>query len=266
MKTLFCHDCRFLEKDNNVYTEGGFDRKLFDRYLEFFNILTVVARLDNIDSNNVANICEENLVDNMAFIPVNINYNNVVKVVKKAVQNNDLAIIRLPSIVGTIAVYFCKKFNKSYLIELVGCPWDALWNHSWKGKLFAPFMWCVTKKAVKNAPYVLYVTNEFLQRRYPSTGRTISCSDVALPTLDESVLEARLNKINYTSDNKPIILGTTADVNIRYKGQEYVIQAISRLNKQGYNFEYHLAGGGDTGHLKSIAEKNGIKDKVRLSI
>jgi glycosyltransferase involved in cell wall biosynthesis len=128
------------------------------------------------------------------------------------------------------------------------------WNHSWKGKLVAPFMWYATKKAVKNAPYVLYVTNEFLQHRYPSTGRTIGCSDVALPTLDESVLDARLHKIKQMTKNKPIVLGTTAAVDVRYKGQEYVIQAIAELNKQGYNFEYRLVGGGDKARLQSIAE------------
>jgi hypothetical protein len=44
-------------------------------------------------------------------------------------------------------------------------------------------MWYSTRKAVINAPYVLYVTNEFLQRRYPANGRHIGCSDVSLPLL-----------------------------------------------------------------------------------
>ncbi|MGI6452439.1 MAG: glycosyltransferase family 4 protein [Syntrophomonadaceae bacterium] len=98
----------------------------------------------------------------------------------------------------------------------------------------------------------------------PSTGKTIGCSDVALPTLDERVLDARLHKIKQMTKHKPIVLGTTAAVDVRYKGQEYVIQAIAELNRQGYNFEYHLAGGGDNSFLKFVAERNGVLDKVKF--
>jgi len=64
--------------------------------------------------------------------------------------------------------------------------------------------------------------------------------------------------------NNPVILGTIAAVNVRYKGQKYVIKAISKLNKQGYNFEYHLVGGGDNKYLKSIAVKYNVIDKVKF--
>ena len=49
---------------------------------------------------------------------------------------------------------------------------------------------------------------------------------------------------------------------MRYKGQEYVIQAIAELKKQGYDFEYRLVGGGDKSRLQSIADKFGVQDKV----
>jgi glycosyltransferase involved in cell wall biosynthesis len=75
-------------------------------------------------------------------------------------------------------------------------------------------------------------------------------------------LEVRLHKIKQMNKHKPIVLGTAAAVNVRYKGQEYVIHAIAELNKQGYNFEYRLVGGGDKTRLQSIAEKYGVADKV----
>ena len=79
----------------------------------------------------------------------------VKKMIRDELLNCDFLIARLPSQIGTLAIEMTKKYNKPYLIELVGCPWDAYWNHSWKGKLFAPFMWYVTKKMVKNAPWFL---------------------------------------------------------------------------------------------------------------
>lgn len=146
----------------------------------------------------------------------------------------------------------------------MGCPWDALWNHSFKGKLAAPYMWYLTRKAVNDAPYVLYVTNEFLQRRYPANGRYIGCSDVSLPFLDEKVLKNRLNRIEHMNGNKPVVIGTIGAANVRYKGQQYVIKAIYRLNKQGYDFRYQVVGGGDRSFLMSLSEKYGISDKVQF--
>ena len=77
----------------------------------------------------------------------------------------------------------------------MSCPWDVFWNHSLKGKLLAPFMYYTTKRCVKDSNYVVYVTNEFLQKRYPTMGKNIGCSDVELPPLDDSILDNRLNKI-----------------------------------------------------------------------
>ena len=43
-----------------------------------------------------------------------------------------------------------------------------------------------------------------------------------------------------------IVIGTAAAVNVKYRGQQYVIEALGELKKQGItNYEYHLVGGGE---------------------
>jgi glycosyltransferase involved in cell wall biosynthesis len=278
LKLLFVHGGEKLKesRDGSLFTGGSYNQKVWDRYLSISRHLSVIFRKDPKIYNTEFAKQKFQLFDNtkMNFIKIpdlTVSFFSFLsikkrkttnRIIKNAVLEHDCLIARLPNSAGNIAVTMARKYNKPYLIELVGCPWDAFWNHSWKGKLVAPFMWYSTKKAVKNAPYVLYVTNEFLQRRYPNTGRTINCSDVALPILDESVLDARLHKIKQMTKYKPIVLGTTAAVDVRYKGQEYVIHAIAELNRQGYNYEYRLVGGGDKARLQSIAEKYGVADKV----
>ena len=63
---------------------------------------------------------------------------------------------------------------------------------------------------------------------------------------------------------KRVVLCTIGATNVRYKVKEYVIKAISKLNKEGFNFEYHLIGGGDIGYLKSVAEENKVSNKVKF--
>jgi glycosyltransferase involved in cell wall biosynthesis len=272
MKAMFCCDGPLSRDKYGNYYGVALNERMFSRYYQITDGLTVAIRTELKSDDTIKKLSKINL-DNFqviscpnlsSFKGMLFNRSELVSILYNQIKNIDFLIVRLPSVIGSISIKIARKMNKPYLIELVGCPWDAYWNHSWKGKLFAPFMWYATKKAVKNAPYVLYVTNEFLLRRYPSKGKTICCSDVALTTLDDGVLEARLHKIKQMTKHKPIILGTTAAVDVRYKGQEYVIQAIAELNRQGYTFEYHMAGGGDKSYLKFVAEKNGVLDKVRF--
>ncbi|MGR5915177.1 glycosyltransferase family 4 protein [Bacillus pacificus] len=153
--------------------------------------------------------------------------------------------------------------GKPYFVEVVGCPWDAFLNLGIKGKLIAPYMKIATRNRVKEAPFAVYVTKEFLQKRYPTKGENINCSNVALIEFDDAVLEKRLQRIQ--QDNPKIIIGTTAAVNVRFKGQQYIIEALGNLKKQGItNFEYHLTGAGDQTYLKAIAKKYEVLDQVKF--
>lgn len=270
MKLLFAHDHIFYKYNNKYYSTGGLSKEVLKRYTAIFDEVVIVSRQKEITTYNnkltLASMERVKFVNIPNFKEIK-NIHQIFtakKIINREINNCDVVIARLPSSIGSLSVKFAKKNKKAYLIEMVACPWDALWNHSLKGKIVAPFMYYKTKRNVKKAPYVTYVTNKFLQSRYPTDGKMIGCSDVQLPSLDDEVLSKRLNKINNMSNDMRIIIGTTAAINVRYKGQEYVIKAISRLNKEGYNFEYHLAGGGDNNYLKSIADKYDVSDKVKF--
>ncbi len=272
MNLLFCHDGPMaIDKEYNAYPLN-FTEEVLSRYYAIADIITFATRTKLIDPSKTmlqkANMEKLKIVDvpNLSSIKgILINRKKAKMILDNQIKKCDYLIVRLPSLIGYIAIKIAKKNGKPYLIEVVGCTWDALWNHSLKGKLIALPSYLTMKKAVKNAPYALYVSNKFLQQRYPCNGKTIGCSDVLLPSLvDESVLKKRISKINQMSKDKSIVLGTIAAVNVRYKGQQYVIKAISKLNKEGYNFEYHLVGGGDKSYLKSIAEKYNVADKVKF--
>jgi len=180
-------------------------------------------------------------------------------------DKSDCLIARLPSRIGALAVRIAVEMNKPYLVELVGCPWDSLRHHSWQGKMVAPFAYYGTKKIVEDAEYVVYVTSEFLQERYPTKGKWIACSDVALEESDDKILEARISKIKNKPKSEPIIVGTIGAVDIKYKGQQNVIKALARLKEQGlHNFQYQLVGDGDQSYLRSVAQKFGVAEQVKF--
>ena len=264
MKVVFFHDHRIVNYKNKNYSNGSFSDEVFNRYTNVFGHITFYSR--NVLLDKMEKKLSQIINEKVDFIGIKdfsnfLNYKTRYKF-NYQIETSDAIIVRLPSVLGLLAARKAKQKCKPYLIELVGCPWDALWNHSWKGKLVAPFMWYSTKKAVKNAPYVLYVSSNFLQKRYPNNFNNISCSDVDLQPVKQDVLDQRLEKIKNMNKNKPLVLCTIANVDVKYKRQDLVIKAISELNIQGYNFEYRLVGGGNTTHLQSIAEKYGVADKV----
>src|SRR5699024_8455537 len=148
-------------------------------------------RYSNIDIENFS-VYKINNPSNLKGL---LNRRKINEQIHKAVKESDYIVARLPSFIGNIAIKYAKKMNKPYSTDVVACPWDALWNHSFKGKIVAPFMFLKTRNLVRNSSYVIYVTNEFLQRRYPTNGVNIACSNVVIKNIDEKVLDKRINKI-----------------------------------------------------------------------
>ncbi|MGA4516278.1 glycosyltransferase [Solibacillus silvestris] len=273
MKLLFSYTGPLIKDDKGNYYSRTITDQLLSRYFELASEVSICTRVKEvsseeelrkftkINSNNLKIIECQNISSIKGQL---IDKERVKRNLEELIKKSDIIVVRLPCVMGNIVIKLAEKAQKPFLVEVVGCPRDVYWNHSITGKVFALPSYYAMKKALVRSPYALYVTKNFLQNRYPCKGKTIGCSDVMLPILDNNILEKRLEKINNYKEGTPIIIGTTAAVNVRYKGQEYVIKAISRLIKEGYNFEYHLVGGGDQYYLRNLAEKYGIQDKVRF--
>ena len=251
MRVLFVHGHKFRKIGNRIYSPGGLHDEILSRYVDLFGEVTVTARI----------IEEETPKSTYGEIT-----NPHVRIVtdqsmEKLVQEADAVIIRLPSQNGYQAVHAAKKLHKPYLVEVVGCVWDAYWNYSLKGKLVALPAMLEMKRCVKDAPYAIYVSQQFLQRRYPTRGKSIGLSDVELQEMDENVLANRLRKIE--KGEKKLVIGTTAAINVPYKGQEFVIRALPEIRKRlNREVEYHLVGGGDPERLQRIAQECGVSEYV----
>lgn len=266
----FIHDHVFLKYDNQFYTSGSLNSKIMKRYINTFGGIRLVTRCKEVTS--VKNSLEPSSIENTEFVCIPnyksiikiLNYFKARKIIKEEVLKSEYIILRTSSF-ANIAARYARKYNKPYLVEVVGCAWDALWNYSIIGKFVAPFSFMFQRKTVKEADYAVYVTKNFLQNRYPTHGKTTNCSNVSLEEFSQQFIEKRLEKIKNMKKDDKIILGTTAAVNVFYKGQQYVIKALGKLKKQGItNFEYQLVGGGEQTYLKSVAEKYGVVNQVKF--
>lgn len=189
--------------------------------------------------------------------------------VKAMIAECDLLIVRCPTLLGITAAKIAREINKPYLAEVMGDGWDAYWNHGIAGKLMAPYYHLQTKQCVREANFALYVTEKYLQNRYPCKGLTIGVSNVLIKDTSVEIMERK--SAHYRSECvNELVLMTSASVDVRYKGQEYVIKAIPLLNANGIRVKYMMCGDGEGVYLKELVKKLGVEDQVvftgRLSL
>lgn len=275
MRILFIQGGSRVTKCTNgsKYVDGSFNNNIWMRYKNYGSELTVILREEariveekNIDGK--LNKIDLNLV-NLITVPdlykPKTNYLNfstkkeIKDKIKQAILQCDKIIIRDVATYYTImAAKYCIKYKKSYLIEVAGVAFDAMWYHSLLGKFVALPIELNEKKYIRKASHVVYVTENVLQKRYPSKGKILGCSDVEIQINNS-------NKIKYKKKKEIVTLGTAAFLDVKWKGQNDVIKAIYKLKKEGINnIRYELVGGGNAEYLRTKIRKYGLENEVKI--
>jgi len=265
----YFHDAQLIKDSKGTYFSTVTNNTMLDRYKVITNNIAVALRIvisDNVrESNQLQNIKVYEIPNPNTIRGLLLERYKIKRQIRDIVKNTDYVIARLPSTIGHYAVKYARKFNKRYLIEAVACPFDALWNHSLVGKILAPIEYIKMRSSVKNSKYSVYVTNNFLQNRYPTQGNNINISNVYLKRIDDNILNKRIDKINSSSPSK-VILGTIGHLNVKYKGQHLIIKALSKLKKvlPEITFEYQIVGDGSKDRLLKLAKKYNVQDNVNF--
>lgn len=269
-KILYAHDHQYFEIDGSIYTESQFEANYWQRYLDCFSALVVVAR----EGTNRDRLAPSNLgVSARPEIKFLLQPNlssvygqtfpkyEVRKKIESCLRSVDGVIARLPSEIGLLAAAAAHRANKPWAIELAGCPFDGLWNYGRiAAKTYAPIMAARTRRMVAQAPFILYVTADFLQSRYPNhRGKSVVCSNVDIPVPDKKVLDSRLSSIG---KNLPLRLGIIATLQTRYKGLETIFQSLKNLIGTIAPFELRILGNGDPSHWRMQAARHGLSEVV----
>ena len=270
MRLTFVHDGPLFYDEEGRYYEFAY-HELQERYSYMADEITFMMRTKPINGRRKFTVVPETVqvvsVPNFKSPKLYFTEKKTAEsIVADQVEKSDIFVLRSQSSIAQLALKYILKLRKPYIIESVGCSWDSYWNHGALGKIVAPYMYYKTRRAIAGADYVYYVTTKFLQKRYPTKGKTVCCSNVVLEQLENSVLDKRIEKIGIFDPKKKLILGTAAALDTRYKGQEYVIQAIPTLVEMGYDVVYHLAGGmtgsKPNSFLKDIVKKYDVSDRV----
>ena len=271
MKVLFVHDHRFLvDLESNIYSSGQFPYKVWKRYLNFFDEVNVLSRSGTVTKSECSSLdSADGPQVNFHFVPdittplgMAKNFPVVLKTIKSHLNQVD-AVIARTSLLGNIAAYLAGLNDKPYAIEVVGCSWDAYWNYGkLSGKIVAPFTYFLARRCIKKSDFTLYVTNNFLQKRYPAYGTTTNVSNVELLDVAESTLLKRKARIN--ENNPKHVFGIIGSLESKYKGIQTALAAFSQIRDKMPDFELQVLGGGNPDYWTQMASRLGLEENVRF--
>ena len=267
MSVVFIHDGNIGRYNGKIYS-SIYNNEIVNRYKVIDNNVIFITRKETIQEDNLNHYNELTCKNFECVVLENFKsffklkqYFQAKKTVKKYVKENEYIVCRLPSNLGNMGVKYAKKYNKKYLVEVVGCQWDSLRNHSIIGKVIAPIEYLKQKVNVKGAENVLYVTEKFLQGRYKNKKKSEVCSDVRIK-IDDGILEKRKKKID--SMKSQISIGTIGNRDMKYKGFDVVIKSLAQLNKDKIVYKYYILGSGSKNWIKKVISKYKASEYVVL--
>jgi len=263
--------------DNGIYTGGSFPYSFWQRHLNVFERVVVLARvkreekyepnMTRSDGNSVEFVGIPDYYGSWGFF---INIYQIIKAVDKAINMSDVFILRVPGAIGTLAAKRISRLNKGYNLEVLGYAEAMLWAMPrLVAKICRPIFVCQLKRLCLNAKCISYVTKQALQKRYPSMAAYIThCSDVQLPNRfikDINKIRSMDNKHwknSHKKEYKILYVGSLAQL---YKAPDDLIVAVNRCLKSGYHIALKIIGSGKyKDHLKQMAIDLGIEKNVHF--
>lgn len=266
-------------EDGRWWTDPNFTSEIWERYMSICDHLTVVLRrekqLYQLDDalkrfNPVPNVEKLQIVplEDILFPKYGIlnpfKRSSIINKLKQEVLQSDKVIIRSCSFYTIECAKLCIEYNKPYLFEVTGFALEGLTHHSLLGKLSAGYFEKWTKRLAKHSDAAIYVTEEALQKRYPASNM-LGCSDVEILSTDEIILSKRMAFIKDRKNRKILRIGTAAFLDVKWKGQSIVIEALYELKKRGIDYiHYDLVGMGTGFYIRSLVDKYGLQEQVHF--
>lgn len=274
MRLLFAHDHRFVRGQSSaVYTQGSFPAPVWERYLTHFNELRVLGRdhghgetvglaRSDVPRVSYALVTPPTLLERLGLRTGALKAELV-----REVAAADAVIARLPSDIGLLAVDEAKRQGRPVLIEVVGCAYDGYGNHGSRiARLYAPLALLRMKRAAARADFAIYVTESWLQGRYPArNARADHASDVILDPIDPEVAHRRGNRLERLAAGAEPVFGTVASLRTASKGLQTMLSALSQLRDAGAAVpEWRILGPGDPQPWRRMAERLGVSAHVHF--
>lgn len=253
--------------DGALWTDGPATYTLWARYLDVFDSVNVIARVEEIA------VAKSNLQRadgpgvSFSAVPYYLGpaqylfrQRQVRSAARQAVARDDAVILNVS---GQIASCIEPSLvqGRPYSVQVVGDPYDVFSSASVRHPLRPLFRWYFPRQLrqqCRRAPAALYVTREALQRRYPCPADSVGISDVDLPP---AAIVGSPRTVNPAGGPlKLLFVGTLAQL---YKAPDLLIEAVGLCIQDGTDVHLTLVGDGKhRSELEARAKASNMADRI----
>lgn len=258
--------------DGRVWTDGPFPYSFFTRYLDQFEHVEVVARVQpagepmsrwvRADGDRVSFAPAPHYVGPREYLT---HRHAVAAAIKRSLRDASAVVLRAPGQLANVAAQSMIRGGHPYGAEVVGDPYDALAPGAGHGSLRPLFRWQQTralKHLCRHAASVAYVTEFALQRRYPPAPEAFTTfySSVELPA------EAFVPEPPEPRAGDLVRLISVGSMEHLYKGQDTLLRALAMCRRAGLDFTLTLVGeGAKRSWLEDLAARLQLAAAVRFA-
>jgi glycosyltransferase involved in cell wall biosynthesis len=273
--------------DGRVWTQVAFSHRFWQRYLEAFDGVRVVARVRDVTVVPPQYIRADGPGVTVAAVPDYLGpmqYLRKARAVRRAltdvVDPGDAVILRVPSHLANCMFVDLLRRSHPYAVEVVGDPWDVFAPGVVEHPLRPFFRWHFTRQLRRQclgACGAAYVTEWTLQQRYHTAANSFSTfySSVQLPSRCHDVMHVGVSDVELSdgcfrprqfriqSPATPLRLVMVGSLAQLYKGPDVALRALAICVRGGWNMFLTIVGEGKfRSSLEQQAKQLGLSERV----
>ena len=273
MQVTVTLEFRFAQlPDGSLWTPTTFPYRFWERYLEVFDSVQIVARAQPVDA--VPPSWREATGPHViaSAIPYYIGplqyisrYRPVKRAIFRSFTYGDAVLLRLSSRIGTVMRGELNRRGYPYGVEVVADPYDVFSPGAMRHPL-RPFLrmggFIGLRRACAEAAVSAYVTEDALQRRYPGGSDTamFGFSDVEL---GDDLIKERGRIVREAP--KPLRIMMVGGINQLYKAPHILVDAFARVVRHLDSSLIFVGGGQYRDFLQQRANALGVGDRISFS-
>jgi glycosyltransferase involved in cell wall biosynthesis len=290
MRVVITVEQKFEETpDGIIWTSNQTPYQFWQRYLEVFDSVKVVARVKKVKSvphkyirADGPNVSFERIPSYYGPLQFLANFLSIYLIIRKSIRKKDAVIFRVGSILSNFMYKSLIKVGHPYALEVIGDPWDVFSPGSVKHPLRPFFRWYFSKTLRDqcwNACAAAYVNRHALFKRYPIPNLhynthyssvelsnhykeptlSVSVSDVELSANGQPITSRFKNKL---ISEKLIFVGTLEQL---YKAPDILIKCIPKCLVEIPGLKLTIAGDGKhKQELMSLAKSLGVESNIQF--
>jgi glycosyltransferase involved in cell wall biosynthesis len=277
--------------DGAVWVPSTFLYEFGQRYLEVFDQVKVIARVCD-----VASVPDDHKrVDGQGVEVAAVPYyhgpwqylkarRRVIRASRSFIGQEDAIILRLPSAIASCVYPVFRRTRHPYGVEVIGDPYDVFAPGVVQHELRVFFRWWFTrmqKSQCADSSGAAYVTQYYLQKRYPCAITQVGVSDVELGETALAI-ESRSFTTYYSSVDlddvdfsgregsalrarhciRLIMVGSLEQL---YKGPDILLNAVAQYIRNGLDLELAIIRDGKyRTDLVALSMRLGVSDRVHF--